>query len=406
MLTVWLIVAGCDGDAAVATPAGAVDRASDGDTGELPGRDMSTGGATGARADGANGSDGPGPGGSIDGPPSGSPEGEPSATAGGRQMGADDGPPQAAADEDASDPMLDAGSQPSDPVESTEPASADGGATVMCPESALESALEPGLRMASLMHDGLEREFVIYVPQGYDNARPVPLVLNFHGATSNAEQQRTLFSKMDETADEKGFIVVYPQGIGRSWNAGACCGDAASEDVDDVGFALAIVEFMAERACIDRARVYATGFSNGGRMSYRLACQAADVFAAIAPVAGTKSFPDLRNSPGCEPSRPLSLIDFMGTDDSRISAQPGQVAEWVSLNGCTDAEPAEVYRSGDHFCEAYTECEAGTSVTYCVVDGGGHCWPGSTPCPLGSTSSASDLSANELMWELFERSSL
>jgi polyhydroxybutyrate depolymerase len=256
------------------------------------------------------------------------------------------------------------------------------------------------------MHDGRSRELLIHVPSGYDNTRPVPLVLNFHGATSSAQQQRSLFSQMDSTADAKGFIVVYPQGVGASWNAGACCGDAASLDVDDVGFARALVEYMAARACIDEKRVYATGFSNGGRLSYRLGCEAADVFAAIAPVAGTKSFPDLSNSPGCQPARPLSLIDFMGSADSRIAAQPGQVAEWVAINGCSDAEPTEVYRQAEHYCAAYTQCEAGTSVTFCVVDGGGHCWPGTTPCPLGSTSTASELSANELMWEVFERSSL
>lgn len=273
---------------------------------------------------------------------------------------------------------------------------------ITCPASAIAAGDEAG----SLEHDGLTRTFLIHVPASYDNTRAVPLVLNFHGATSNAEQQRSLFSQMDATADAKGFIVVYPEGVGSSWNAGACCGDAASQNVDDVGFALALVEHLKSRACIDPDRVYATGFSNGGRMSYRLGCEAAHVFAAIAPVAGTKSFPDLENTPGCTPSRPLSLIDFMGSADSRIAAQPGQIAEWVAFNGCTDAAPAEVYRNGEHYCLAYTECEAETSVTFCVVDGGGHCWPGTTPCVLGATSTAAELSANELMWEVFERSSL
>jgi polyhydroxybutyrate depolymerase len=283
-------------------------------------------------------------------------------------------------------------------------AAADGDAPVeiTCPTT----AITPGDEMHTLMHGGVARRFLTHVPPSYDNTRAVPLVLNFHGATSNAEQQRSLFSQMDVTSDAKGFIVVYPEGIGSSWNAGACCGEASSTNVDDVGFALALVEHMKARACIDPARVYATGFSNGGRMSYRLACEAANVFAAIAPVAGTKSFPDLNNTPGCTPSRPLSLIDFMGSADSRIAAQPGQIEEWVAFNGCTDAAPAEVYRNGAHYCLAYTQCEADTSVTYCVVDGGGHCWPGTTPCPLGSTSSTAELSANELMWEVFERSSL
>jgi len=297
-------------------------------------------------------------------------------------------------------PTSDASTDASNPSD----AAVDGDAPVeiTCPAS----AIEPGDHAQTLMHDGLVREFLIHVPASYDNTRAVPLVLNFHGATSNAEQQRSLFSQMDVTSDAKGFIVVYPEGVSNSWNAGACCGGAQSQGVDDVGFALALVEHMKSRACVDPKRIYAAGFSNGGRMSYRLACEAAHVFAAIAPVAGTKSFPDLNNTPGCMPSRPLSLIDFMGSADSRIAAQPGQIAEWVAFNGCTDAAPAEVYRNGQHHCLAYTQCDAGTSVTYCVVDGGGHCWPGTTPCVLGATSTASELSANELMWEVFERSSL
>jgi polyhydroxybutyrate depolymerase len=304
----------------------------------------------------------------------------------------DDTPSSSAADAStapAPDAGLDAG-QPEEPMQ------------VACPSDALAAGDSNG----TLMHDGVRRDFLIHVPRGYDNQTAVPLVVNFHGATSNAEQQRSLFSLMDATSDEKGFVVVYPQGIGDSWNAGACCGDAQSQNVDDVGFARALVEYMTEHTCIDRKRVYATGFSNGGRMSYRLGCEAADMFAAIGPVAGTKSFPDLNNTAGCMPSRPLSLIDFMGSADMRIEAQPGQIKEWVAFNGCTDAQPAETYRMGAHYCMAYTQCSAGTSVTYCVIDGGGHCWPGSSPCPLGATSRADELSANALMWELFQRSTL
>ena len=116
------------------------------------------------------------------------------------------------------------------------------------------------------------------------------MVLNFHGGTQNAAQQ-VRFSKMNETAEARGFIVVYPEGVNGVWDAGACC---ASQTVDDVGFARAIVEYMQEHACIDSRRIYSTGMSNGGRMSYRLGCEAADVFAAIAPVAGIKSIPGSR----------------------------------------------------------------------------------------------------------------
>jgi polyhydroxybutyrate depolymerase len=265
----------------------------------------------------------------------------------------------------------------------------DAGDPVACPSS----ALGPGDEQASLEHDGVTRSFIVHVPAGYDNTHPIPLVLNFHGATMTAAlQQRT--TGMDEKADEAGFVVVYPEGVDRSWNAGACCGEAAANDTDDVGFARALVAYTRGRVCVDPKRIYATGFSNGGRMSYRLGCEAADLFAAIAPVAGTKSFPDLDNSPGCAPQRPIPLLDIMGSADSRIAAQPGQIAEWRELNGCTDAEAAVTYRAGQHACYSYQQCTAGTSVTYCIVDALGHAWP------------RSGFSANDRIWALFERSTL
>jgi polyhydroxybutyrate depolymerase len=239
----------------------------------------------------------------------------------------------------------------------------------------------------------MTRSFIIHVPAGYDNTRAIPLVLNFHGATMTAAlQQQT--TGMDAKADAGGFVVVYPEGFDRSWNAGACCGGAVSSNVDDVGFARALVAYMGGRVCVDPKRIYATGFSNGGRMSYRLGCEAADLFAAIAPVAGTKSFPDLENSPGCTPQRPIPLLDIMGSADSRIAAQPGQIAEWRELNGCMNADAQETYREGEHACYSYEQCRAGASVTYCIVDGLGHAWP------------RSGFVANDRVWDFFQKFTL
>lgn len=305
-------------------------------------------------------------------------------------------------------PVIDASVEPSPNEGDSDAGARDSGAVdaaaeeppaIACPAT----ALSPGETRATLMHDGRMREFLIYVPSGYDNSGPVPLVLNFHGATMTAEQQRD-FSSMNPTADAKGFVVVYPQGVGNSWNAGACCGEAQSSNVDDVGFARAMLQAVGEKVCIDPRRTYSAGFSNGGRMSYRLGCEMADVFAAIGPVAGTKSFPDDSNGPGCQPAQPISLIDIMGSADPRSSAQPGQIAEWVAFNGCTDATPTESYRQGQHYCSTYSQCKDGTSVTFCMVDGGDHCWPGSYPCILGNTSRPEELSANDLIWDLFQRS--
>jgi polyhydroxybutyrate depolymerase len=254
-------------------------------------------------------------------------------------------------------------------------------------------ALRPGDTRGSLQHGGRTRSFLVHVPTGYDNTRPTPLVLNFHGATMTAAlQQQT--TGMNAKADQAGFVVVYPEGVDRTWNAGVCCGAVVSNNVDDVGFARALVAYMQGVVCVDPKRVYATGFSNGGRMSYRLGCEAADLFAAIAPVAGTKSFPDLKNTPGCKPSRPIPLLDIMGSRDSRLSAQAGQVAEWRKFNGCVDTQAKVTFRAGQHVCYGYQECDASAGVTYCVADGIGHAWP------------RSGLSANDRIWELFARSML
>jgi len=307
------------------------------------------------------------------------------------------GKPAEAGEDDSDAGALDGGAVPSDSgVERTD--SATELPVTACPAVALSG----GETRETLMHDGRAREYLVYVPRGYDNTRPVPLVLNFHGATMTAEQQRD-FSGMNASADAHGFVVVYPQGVGNSWNAGACCGEAQSSNVDDVGFARALVESLQKSLCIDTRRVYSAGFSNGGRMSYRLGCELAEMFAAIAPVAGTKSFPDDMNTPGCQPARPISLIDIMGSADPRSAAQPGQVAEWVAFNGCSDASPTETYRRGQHYCSTYSQCKDATSVTFCMVEGGDHCWPGSYPCILGNASRPEEFSANDLIWQLFER---
>jgi polyhydroxybutyrate depolymerase len=131
-------------------------------------------------------------------------------------------------------------------------------------------------------------------------------------------------SGFNEVADQNGFIVVYPNGtsllsedILLTWNGGTCCGYAQEKNVDDVGFVRAIVPDLQSLVIIDAKRIYATGMSNGGILSHRLACEAADLFAAIAPVSGTLNF-----SP-CNPSRPISVIEFHGTGDQHIPYHGG-----------------------------------------------------------------------------------
>jgi polyhydroxybutyrate depolymerase len=221
----------------------------------------------------------------------------------------------------------------------------------------------------ALEHDGIARSYVVHVGDAVAPGVAAPLLLNFHGLNNSPAIQAS-FSRMNAIADAEGFVVVYPQGIGSSFNAGGCCGSAASQGIDDVGFARAIVADVAGRICVDPRRVYATGFSNGGYMSYRLGCEASDVFAAIAPVSGASAVAS------CQPERALPVIAFHGDADTVVSYQSDRatIDTWVERDGCA-VGPART-RFGDSYCERWTDCADDTAVELCTIAGGWHLWPG------------------------------
>jgi len=256
----------------------------------------------------------------------------------------------------------------------------------------------------NITSSGQPRVVNVHIPANYDPARGTALVLNFHGFTSDAPQEAIL-SLMNDKADNAGFIVAYPYGTGTplSWNAGACCGTAASSGVDDIQFVRDILATASDKLCIDTTRVYATGMSNGGFLSHRIGCELADRFAAIAPVAGVLGVPS------CTPSRPMPVMHFHGTADSLVpydgSTSMGfppvldTFHGWADRDGCTGA-PTQTYAKGDATCSTYTQCAGGAEVTLCTIDGGGHTWPGGTPVPsLGVTST--DINATDAMWTFF-----
>ena len=249
-------------------------------------------------------------------------------------------------------------------------------------------ALEIDLRF-----DGYDRSYVVHVPPALNPAEPHPLVLSFHGQGSGALDQMDL-SQLNVTADARRFLVVYPEGLFGSWNAGACCGRSAADAIDDVAFVRAIVSDLRQKVCVDTRRIYATGMAWGASFTHRLACDAPDLIAAAAPVSGALELAS------CSPSRPVPLLMMQGTDDEISDPRAAQTSfgVWQALDGCSSGAAAREGR-----CDVNASCSADARVGLCLLDGFAHCWPGNPDCPFGRATSPLDFSANVEMWRFFER---
>lgn len=292
---------------------------------------------------------------------------------------------------------LDGGSSSNPPPEQTTP-SPTGGQDPCAPGATFAK----GDVFRSIFSAGGLRWFMVHVPKDYDG-KPVQLVMNFHGYSSDPLQQAAL-SKMSAAADQRGFIVAYPAGINRAWNAGQCCGDPAwVTKVDDVQFVRDAVEAISNEFCIDQRRIYSTGMSNGGFLSHRLACEASNLFAAIGPVAGVVGVP------GCNPPRKVPVIHFHGTNDTLVPyyggsslgfpSVPVTYSAWLLRNACTGIKQ-KTYEVGDSTCETLNACPTDGETVLCTVQGGGHTWPGGTPVPgLGPTTT--HLDATGMMLDFF-----
>lgn len=235
---------------------------------------------------------------------------------------------------------------------------------------------------------GMLRTYQLHLPPGMD--KPSGLVVNLHAAGLTGADQAAL-THYDSVADAHGFAVVYPDGIDRSWADGRGASVPDREGVDDVGFITTLVDRLVTDFGIPRDRVYATGLSAGAFMANRLACERADLFAAIAPVAGT-----LGSNVGCSPSQPVSVLAMYGTADpivpfgggvmngrggtSTVLSATELVDRWRGLDGCADDPAPETLPAvGDGTSTerlTYAPCAAGTAVVFMRVDNGGHTWPG------------------------------
>jgi polyhydroxybutyrate depolymerase len=267
-----------------------------------------------------------------------------------------------------------------------------------------------------IVSGGRTRSYLLYVPDSYDPATPAPLVISIHGFAEWPAHQRQI-SRWNDLADRHGFIVVYPAGTGfpRRWRTSGH-GQTPAEAMQDVTFIADLIDALAGRYNVDRTRIYANGLSNGGGMSYLLACRLADRIAAVGSVAGAYLCP----VEACRPRRPVPFIAFHGTADPIVPyhggpsaffhlpfpAVPGWIAAWASRSGC-DATPVPLPGRGEVSGLQYTGCQGGADVVFYTIEGGGHAWPGSDPMPrfiVGHTTQ--DIDATAVMWEFFSRHTL
>jgi len=250
---------------------------------------------------------------------------------------------------------------------------------------------------------GRTRDYVLHVPTGYDGSKRIPLVVDLHGYTSWATEQATR-TKWGAKADTEGFIVVDPDGVEKSWNALICCGTAASSKIDDVAFMREVVARVSAALCVDPKRVYLSGHSNGAMMTFLLGCQAADLFAAIAPVAGVPPMPS-----DCHPSRPLPVAmirakqdgtvpyDGSGTGATRFSSAQEDFDKWKALDQCSSTP---LVASHNGVCQTYTQCASGTEVELCSPRGD-HLF-----FFANAAGNPDNLLVPDTAWEFFSRHSL
>lgn len=249
----------------------------------------------------------------------------------------------------------------------------------------------------SFTFDGLVRTYRLYVPQGVDGETAVPLVVNLHGAGSNAMEQE-YYSDFNKVADTAGFVVVYPNGLNGLWNV------YQGASPDDVGFISALIDTISAKFNIDQRRIYATGMSMGGFMCYRLACQLSNKIAAIGSVAGLMSYPD------CSPGRPFPVCQIHGTADSTVLYKfvPLTINFWTGLDECTDSTVVnlpdiDTTDQSTLTLTTYKPCNGETEVRLYTINGGGHSWPGASYI-IDVTNQ--DIHANVEIWNFLSRFTL
>lgn len=282
--------------------------------------------------------------------------------------------------------------------------------------SSLYLFVVPRLGQATINVGGIERSYLIHLPANYDPAEHVPLVIVFHQYTANGWAMEQL-SDMNEVADENGFIVVYPNGYQSSWNEGSGQFAAEQAGVDDVAFTAALIDELSQKYSIDPNRVYAAGFSHGGFMAQRLACELSGRISAIGVVSASMTEKIFAT---CRPDLPVSVMMIHGTADLDVPWKGGNgyvaitdaLGRWVGLDYCSgipiQLDKPDTADDGTNVSVGiYSNCLMGRRVALYTIKNGNHSWPGGNKLMqfYFPGKESYDIDASTIIWE-FLRSSL
>ncbi len=275
----------------------------------------------------------------------------------------------------------------------------------------------------SVTVDGMRRRYLVFPPMGFE--KPLPVVLAFHGGGSNARQMER-YTRFNDLATKEGFLVVYPEAVDGNWNDGRGIAGVRSqqENIDDVKFVKTLVDRISKDLKIDRSRVFCTGISNGAFMSHRLATEASDLIAAVAPVVGGMA-PAMAKQ--FQPHHPVSILIIQGDADPLVPIRGGivgfprgrkrglvvpteeTISIYVRRNG-NRGEPTVTTLDRDEKdgtsveIRKYPDGPGGVKTHLYIVNNGGHTWAG-RPLYLPEMligKASQEFSATEVIWEFFK----